>query len=64
MNLKRALNPDSLQVLEARLEPALAALPAGSHVQFERTGYFYRDPDAPDVWNRTATLRDSWSGKA
>jgi glutaminyl-tRNA synthetase len=59
------LNPDSLTVLrDARVEPALAGLPAGEAVQFERQGYFCRDQaSTPDhlVFNRTVGLRDSWA---
>ncbi len=59
------LNPDSLTVLEnCKLEPALADLPLGETVQFERQGYFCLDADAtPDkpVFNRTVGLRDSWA---
>jgi glutaminyl-tRNA synthetase len=60
-----SLNPRSLEVLRgAFVEPALAAAPAGTRVQFERIGYFCADPDArpgSTVWNRTVTLRDSWA---
>ncbi len=59
------LNPDSLQVVEAaKLEPSVAAADPGYTCQFERKGYFCVDPDsAPGapVFNRTATLRDSWA---
>ena len=58
------LNPDSLQTVTAQIEPALATLPAGSTVQFERLGYFCADPDGtPEkpVFNRTVTLKDSWA---
>jgi glutaminyl-tRNA synthetase len=59
------LNPDSLEIItEARLEPALAGDNAAAAVQFERLGYFVRDPDsAPGrpVYNRTIGLRDSWA---
>lgn len=59
------LNPQSLEILEdARVEPALADLPSGEAVQFERQGYFCLDPDSkPDraVFNRTVALRDSWA---
>jgi glutaminyl-tRNA synthetase len=59
------LNPDSLEVLkEALVEPALATLPAGEAVQFERTGYFAADPDGTaerPVFNRTVGLRDTWA---
>jgi glutaminyl-tRNA synthetase len=59
------LNPNSVEVLtEARLEPALATLPVGEVVQFERQGYFAVDPDsAPGklVFNRTIGLRDGYA---
>ena len=59
------LNPASLTTLEALIEPGLAQIPGAAHVQFERIGYFYVDPQdsAPGrpVFNRTATLRDSWA---
>jgi glutaminyl-tRNA synthetase len=58
------LNPDSLEVLtDCRLEPCLAAA-SDEAVQFERQGYFCRDPDStPErpVFNRTVALRDSWA---
>jgi glutaminyl-tRNA synthetase len=58
------LNPQSLEILgHAKVEPMLANLAPGTHLQFERTGYFVVDPDtkpgAP-VFNRTVTLKDSW----
>ena len=59
------LNPESREILrDCAVEPGLAAAAEGSHVQFERLGYFCVDPDsAPDalVFNRTVTLRDSWA---
>ena len=58
------LSPESLVVRGgARVEPALAALPAGTAFQLERTGYFVVDPEsAPGrlVFNRSVSLRDSW----
>jgi glutaminyl-tRNA synthetase len=66
-DLMADLNPESLEVLQgAMVEPGLAANNREDAVQFERQGYFCRDPDsAPDhlVFNRTIGLRDSW-GKA
>ena len=58
------LNPDSKQVITARLEPALANARPEERFQFERHGYFVVDrvdskPGAP-VFNRAVTLRDSW----
>jgi glutaminyl-tRNA synthetase len=64
-NLAAGINPVSLEVVEdAKLEPALARDAAEAAVQFERVGYFYRDPDSTPgslVFNRTAGLRDSWA---
>ena len=58
------LNPDSLKIVTAYVEPMLAEASAGEHFQFERTGYFVVDekdsrPGAP-VFNRTVTLKDSY----
>ncbi|MFC4678382.1 glutamine--tRNA ligase/YqeY domain fusion protein [Desulfovibrio legallii] len=58
------LNPQSLQVTQGLLEPAAAALQDGEAVQFERLGYFCKDKDSTNarpVFNRTATLRDTWA---
>jgi glutaminyl-tRNA synthetase len=54
------LNPDSVKSVTAQLEPGLAAARAGERFQFERHGYFVRDRDG-EAFNRTVTLRDSWS---
>ena len=53
------LNPDSMRVVAARLEPSLADAAAGETFQFERHGYFTVDPAGG--FNRTVTLRDSWA---
>jgi len=59
------LNPQSLEVLtDARVEPAIAESNSPEAMQFERQGYFVRDPDStPDklVFNRTIGLRDTFS---
>ncbi|TWT33458.1 Glutamine--tRNA ligase [Posidoniimonas corsicana] len=64
------LNPNSLETLTAKCEPALAEAAAGDTFQFERVGYFFADPidskPGQPVFNRTVTLRDTWgkeSGK-
>jgi glutaminyl-tRNA synthetase len=59
------ISTESLEVLRGcKLEPSLDQAPAGTPIQFERTGYFVTDPDgtldAP-VYNRTVALRDSWA---
>lgn len=61
------INPDSLEVLtECWVEPAAAQLAPGANLQFERTGYYCADnrdhkPGDTLVFNRTATLRDTWA---
>jgi glutaminyl-tRNA synthetase len=64
-DLMADLNPDSLEVLSgAIVEPALAGDNSEAPVQFERQGYFCRDPDSQPghlVFNRTIGLRDSWT---
>ena len=64
-DLMADLNPHSLEALSAAmLEPALATDNSEAAVQFERQGYFFRDPDsAPGrlVYNRTIGLRDTWA---
>ena len=63
---KDNLNPDSLQVVTAYLEPELAKAQLGDKFQFERLGYFTLDPDTTpgkQVFNRTATLKDTWASQ-
>jgi glutaminyl-tRNA synthetase len=59
------LNPNSLEVLtDCKFEPAVVAANAEDAVQFERQGYFFRDPDSTPgrlVFNRTVGLRDTWA---
>lgn len=62
-NVMENLNPESLEIADARLEPSLVEV--ADAVQFERLGYFC--PDSADhsadkpVFNRIVTLRDSWA---
>ncbi|MDR1983339.1 MAG: glutamine--tRNA ligase/YqeY domain fusion protein [Prevotellaceae bacterium] len=61
---KDFLNPDSLKKITAYIEPELKKLRIGDKVQFERLGYFCVDKDSTDsklVFNRTATLKDTWA---
>ena len=66
------LNPNSLEVITAKLEPALGAIKYADdtsttrtpRVQFERVGYFCLDRDSTagkQVWNRTVSLKDTWA---
>ncbi len=66
-DFKQYLNPESLKTITAFVEPGLANAIPGTQYQFERIGYFCIDtkestPGNP-VFNRTVTLRDSWSKK-
>ncbi|SDN56275.1 glutaminyl-tRNA synthetase [Desulfonauticus submarinus] len=63
-SFKELLNPESLKVVKALVEPALFELKVGDHFQFERIGYFCVDKDSTPtqmIVNRTVTLRDSWA---
>jgi len=59
------LNPNALSTGTALCEPALAAIEAGTRVQFERKGYFCADPidsrPGRPVFNRIVPLRDAWA---
>jgi len=58
------LNPHSMPIAKAMLEPAVRDFPAEQRLQFERQGYFWRDADASDaalIFNQIIPLRDSWS---
>jgi glutaminyl-tRNA synthetase len=59
------LSPASLERLTScKVEPSLAAVPAGTRFQFERQGYFCADRDSAagaPVFNRTVTLKDQWA---
>ncbi len=61
------LNPDSLQVLtHCFVEEDLAQAKPYDHFQFQRIGYFNLDPDSRDgklIFNRTVSLKDTWSKK-
>ena len=60
---KDFLNPESLVVRPGWAEPALLGDPGDLAVQFERVGYFKKDPDStPDhlVMNKTTQLKDSF----
>lgn len=63
-NFLDALNPESISVVKAYMEPSLKDAVPGEFYQFERVGYFTPDvhaskPGCP-VFNRTVTLKDSF----
>src|SRR5437588_1597798 len=64
-NFAADLNPQSLLVLkDARIEPAIAEANSADVMQFERQGYFVRDPDSTpghQVFSRTIGLRDTFA---
>ncbi len=58
------VNPDSLKVIKAYVEPSLSSAQVEDHFQFQRLGYFNVDKDSSNsnlVFNRTVPLRDSWA---
>jgi glutaminyl-tRNA synthetase len=64
LDFRANLNPDSLEVITGIAEPGLTAVSPGKKYQFQRLGYFCVDTDSTEdkpVFNRTVTLRDSWS---
>lgn len=62
------INPKSLEVTHGYVEPSVADDPADTRYQFERSGYFWRDPvdSRPEalVFNRIVTLKDTWGKEA
>ncbi len=60
------INPNSLTISEAFIEPGLASVKKGVSFQFQRLGYFNVDDDSTSgkiVFNKTVGLRDSWAKK-
>jgi len=61
------LNPNSLNIIEAFVEPSLKEAKIGEQFQFQRLGYFNVDDDSKSdalVFNKTVGLRDSWAKQA
>ena len=60
------VNPDSLSIQNAKIEPSLTTLAVGQRVQFQRLGYYTLDTDATPsnlVFNKIVGLRDTWAKK-
>ena len=58
------INPKSLKIIEAFVEPSLTESKVGEQFQFQRLGYFNVDTDSKSdalVFNKTVGLRDSWA---
>jgi glutaminyl-tRNA synthetase len=65
-NYMEFVNPDSLEIIHAFLEPSLQVAKIGERFQFQRLGYFNVDDDSTSenlVFNKIVGLRDSWGGK-
>jgi glutaminyl-tRNA synthetase len=65
-DFRQHLNPHSLEVLTAKLEPSLKDARAEHRYQFERLAYFALDKDSGSklIFNRTITLKDTWAKEA
>jgi glutaminyl-tRNA synthetase len=66
-DFKSVLNPHSLEVITAKLEPSLKDAKPELRYQFERIGYFTLDKDSnsqKQIFNRTITLKDTWAKEA
>jgi glutaminyl-tRNA synthetase len=63
---KSVLNPHSLEIITAKLEPSLKDAKLELRYQFERIGYFALDKDSGGklIFNRTITLKDAWAKEA
>ncbi len=60
------INPNSLEIINAFVEPSLQSAKIGERFQFQRLGYFNVDNDSTSenlVFNKTVGLRDSWTNK-
>ncbi len=60
------INPDSLKVIHAKVEPSLKDVQPLDKFQFQRVGYFCVDKDTSAdklIFNRTVALKDSWGKK-
>ena len=58
------INPNSLKITQAFVEPSLKDAKVGEQFQFQRLGYFNVDNDSKAdalVFNKTVGLRDSWA---
>lgn len=65
-DFKEFLNPTSLEIITAKVEPFLKNAKVQDRMQFQRKGYFVVDDDSTSsklVFNRTVSLRDSWAKK-
>lgn len=62
----KVVNPNSLEIVTAKLESCLVHARPADRFQLERLGYITLDKDSPGpdgrlVFNRTITLKDTWA---
>ena len=67
-DFKTVMNPHSLEIVTAKVEPSLAHATLGERYQFERLAYVALDAKDSQpgrlVFNRTITLKDAWAKEA
>ena len=64
VDFKSHVNPSSLSVIKAYVEPSLKTAKAFENFQFQRLGYFVVDADSDNnklIFNKTVGLRDTWA---
>ena len=62
-DFRELLNPDSLKVVNCKVEAALKNAKMQDHFQFLKQGYFVVDDDSTPqhlIFNRTVSLKDNW----
>ncbi len=63
-DFKDYINPDSLNIVQAYIEPSLVNATHENRFQFLRKGYFCLDKESTKekiIFNRTVTLKDAWA---
>jgi len=63
-DFKDHINPDSLKIVSALLEPSILNATIHDRYQFIRKGYFCLDKESDPgnlIFNRTVTLKDAWA---
>ena len=66
-NFMTFVNPESLKVRKAFIEPHITNATVGQQFQFQRIGYFNLDKDSTEtnlVFNKTVGLRETWAKQA
>lgn len=64
IDFKEFINPNSLNVINAKIEPSVKNAKNLEHYQFQRLGYFCVDKDTTEnnlVFNKTVGLKDTWA---